>query len=161
MVYFVPNPDAGDVGQPGPPGAVGTGDYGSVYGTALSLGVALVGGAPLVKVPAFPTTGVGNNTTPSGAASNITIGAAGDWVVYYQLTFGYSVGSVCNSQLYVNGVAVPQVRCQHTGTILFHNMGAKGSVTLAAADVLEVRVGAAANGTMTIFDGQLKCRRLS
>ena len=161
-IFDVPDTDAGNnPGPPGPAGAVGTGDYGDVFGVSTAIAQALVGLAALVKASPFPTTGLSNNTTPSGASSSITVDVTGDWMVYYSVTFGYSVGSVMNTQLFVNSVAVPQVRCQHTGTIFFHTMSARGSVSLTAGDVLEVFVGAAASGTVTFFDGQLYCRRLS
>lgn len=156
MVFFVPD----DTAATGPAGAVGTGDYGSVWDADISVALAIVGGV-FSTIPAFGTNGAANNTTPDGASDRLTVDVTGTWIVTYGITFAYSLGSVCQSILTVNSVQQTVVRAQHTGTTGVFTMGAWGPLSLTAGDILEVEFTAVAGGTATFFQTNLRAKRVA
>lgn len=156
MVFFVPDGTA----ETGPAGAVGTGDYGSVFDADISVALAVVGGV-FSKIPAFGTNGVANNATPDGASDRLIVDVTGTWIVTYGITFAYSLGSVCQSILTVNSVQQTPVQAQHTGTTGVFTMGAWDPLALTAGDILEVEFTAVVAGTATFFQTSLRAKRLS
>ena len=138
------------------------GVYGSVVIVEGSTGQA-VSAATVEQLTEWTADGISNGTTPAFATDQITVDNAGDYNVFFQISFNGITGAVFEFHLYKNGSPVsPAVGCHRKTANTDVGSASFGcQITLAATDIMSIWVESDGNGTFTAIDCQFTLTRIA
>lgn len=135
------------------------GGYASIYVDAGVTAQAFIG-TP-VKASCFASVGPMRGAVGDATADNITIGVAGDYLVQLELDGLVLAASVFDVSVFKNGAVLPGL----TRRVALSDTDARavcvvGFATLAAGDVIDVRLSCAPSTSATVRNAQLSVKRI-